>query len=406
MRTAERGQGTVEYVGVVALVALVLAAAATVWTDPQAIGGAVTRALARGLCVVSGGFCDADRQPCVTAARSEERGWHVNLAVFRYGEDDVVLREERSDGTVALTHTHDRDGGLDVGVGADAHVSGISVGASLRAAILAHLGKGETYVVPTAQADAVQARIVAGDGRLPRPATTYGEWGARRSYDATVAGGPFELAAGYGPADADGTAVDTATGRTTVYLAPAEGWHGSLSLADDELAGAGTMRQERYGVVLDRAGRPRELVVTAIGELHGSAELPAALAEVAGYLLVPSGAGGGRQWSLETHLDLSDPEVAQAAAAFVDEIRHPRLHVGSRVAPSAELRQLLRERGQSEARTYALDEDSSGFGGHFAAGPKVGGAKETTRRTTRLLAATSRGPGGGWRRRDDCLADA
>jgi hypothetical protein len=404
MRTAERGQGTVEYVGVVALVALVLAAAATVWTDPQAIGGAVSRALARGLCVVSGGFCDADRQPCVTAARSEERGWHVNVAVFRYGEDDVLIREERSDGTVALTHTHDRDGGLDVGIGADAHVSGISVGASLRAAILAGLGKGETYVVPKARADAVQARLVAGEGGLPRPATTYGEGGVARDYQGALSGGPFEIVAGFSPEDAHGTSVDTASGRTTVYLAPAEGWRGSLSLSDDELAGAASRHEERYGVVLDRAGDPRELVVTATGELHGAAELPAALAEVAGYLLVPAAAGGGRQWTVETHLDLSDPEARRVAGAFVEEIRHPGVHIGSKVAPSAQLRRLLGERGQTEARTYALDERSGGFGGHLAAGPKIGGAKETKRRMTRLLAAASRGPDRAWRRRDDCLA--
>lgn len=404
---SERGQGTIEYAGLVLLVALVVAAAATLWVDPQVIGGAVTRAFARGICVVSGGFCDADRQPCVTASESRERGWHVNVAVVRYGESDVLIREQRSDGTVALTHTRDRAGGLDVGAGLDGRVNGIAVGATMRAATLARLGRGETYVVDRRQADALQARIVAGDRRLPRPATTYGEWGVAGDYEGGLSAELLGITAGFSQADAFGTSTDMATGRRTVYLAPAEGWRGSLTFADDELAGADGRHAERYGVVSDREGRARELVVAASGELRGSAALPSGLAEVAGLLMVPASGDAGRRWSTETRLELSDPEVRRAARAFLQELRRPGPHalLGAPSLSDA-LRRLLRERGRTEARTYALEQDGDGFGGHVAAGVKVGGAIDTTRRTTRLLAAASRGPDGVWRRRRDCLARA
>lgn len=402
---SERGQGTIEYAGLVALLALVVTAAATLWVDPQTIGGAVTRAFARGICVVAGGFCDADRQPCVTASESRERGWHVNVAVIRYGESDVLIREQRSDGTVALTRTRDRAGGLDVGVGIDGRVNGIAVGATMRAATLARLGRGETYVVDGRQADALQARIAAGDRHLPRPATTYGEWGAVRDYQGTIAAGPAEATIGFAPGDTNGTSTDTATGRRTAYLAPSEGWRGSLTFGDEELAGAAGGHAERYGVVTDREGRARELVVAATGELRSSAALPSGLAEVAGLLMVPAAGAAGRRWSTETRLDLSDPDARRAARSFVEEIRRPRPHVLSGApSPSEALRRLLRERGRTEARTYALEQEGDGFGGHVAAGVKVGGAVDARRRTMRLLAAASRGPDGVWRGRRDCLA--
>ncbi len=154
--------------GVVALVALVLAAAVAAWVDPQPVGAAVTRGMARALCVVSGGFCDADRAPCVTASRSDADGWHVNLAILRYGEGGVLLREERSDGTVALTRTRDRSGGLDVGVGADLRVDGLSLGAELRAAILARLGAGRPTSCPPSGPGRWPSGSSTAEARFPR----------------------------------------------------------------------------------------------------------------------------------------------------------------------------------------------------------------------------------------------
>ncbi len=405
MLRSQRGQGSIEYLGIVALVGLLLAAAAAAWTDPAALGRAVPRSLARALCVVSGGFCDVDLRPCVTRTHRRAESWHVNLAVVRLGREEVLLREERSDGTVALTRLRDASGGLDLGVGADGHVTvagrRLGIGAELRAALLAGLGRGATWVVPAGPpADALETRLRAGGGGLPAPAATYGEWGTRRSYTLTGSAGPVGASGGLDASDADGTLFDPATGRRTVYVRHGAGWTAAL-LAGPAEADAGLRAQERYGVVFDRRGTARELVVTTGGRLERSLDLPGALAEVAGFL---GAAGGrGRLWTAEAHLELTDPVTRRVAAAFVDAVVHPRPHVGAAVAPDAALRELLRERATIEARTYALGVSRDGAGLHAAAGARLGAGYERLEEHSRLLAAVSRGPDRTWRRRDDCM---
>ena len=398
----QRGQGTVEYVGLVALLALVMGAAVTAWSDPTAIGSAVTREMARALCIVSGGLCDADRAPCVTAERRDAKAWHVNAVVFRVGKGQALVREERSDGTVALTLARDRSGGLELGMGADVRAGGVALGLDVRAAWLARRGSGATYVArDRAEADRLQERLLAGRGPLPRPGTRYAEWGADREYELSAATGLTEIGVTHLPSFARGVETDVASGRRTVYVDHASGWEGVLIVGGARGKGARTA-DERYGIRLDARGRPRELVVLAGGELRGSGDLPTSVAEVAGHLLVP--ASGGRRWTLETRLDLGDPDVRRAAAGFLQAIRSPRPRIGGPPGPEGELRRLLRERGAAEARTYAVEQSDESLGAHVGTGTRYGGGKDSSRRATRLLAATSRGPGGAWRRRDDCLA--
>jgi len=405
MRAADRGQATVDYLAVVLVAALAMTAAGAVWSDPEKLGGSVSRALARALCLVGGGFCDADLKPCVTAKDTDARHWHVSVVFARFGKDDVLVREQRSDGTVALTRTKTTEGGLDHGWGAKGSVGGRGFDLSADLQVLDREGKGAVYVArDAAEADRLQARIVAGDGDLPRPAFTLGSSRVQAELSAKLDLPKLTGELAVRPAAEEGMKRDLATGRTTIYLEGGLG--GGASLVAGRRGASGTAEvAERYAVVLDETGRARELVVTARGRLTGAGDLPGIVAPMDGRLRASAQAGAGVEWSTESHLDLDDVATARTVDAFVEELRHPQLYDTLTGRPSDAVRAAIEQRGTIEARTYAVREVKGGVEGSVGAVAKLGGARERTTTTARLLAAVSRGPDGAWRMRGDCVAD-
>src|SRR3954467_3129841 len=124
-----RGQASIEYLGVVALVALVLGALAVPALAGQDVAGAVLAQVRRALCVVSGGDCEEDRRPCPVDTRGVRESQHGSVGFLRYGQDRLTMREARSDGTVAVTVLMDHRFGLDGGVGGGAHAGALGFGA-------------------------------------------------------------------------------------------------------------------------------------------------------------------------------------------------------------------------------------------------------------------------------------
>ena len=59
-----------------------------------------------------------------------------------------------------------------------------------------------------------------------------------------------------------------------------------------------------------------------------------------------------------------------------------------------------------DARTYAIDNDTSGLEGRVGRGAQIGFEYEKRTEKARLVAATTRGIDGQWRVRDDCLKEA
>src|SRR5881392_3637624 len=114
----ERGQATLEYVGLVALVAVVLGVGIVLArSGGEAIAGGVGRGMRRALCVVRAGACDLEVRPCVVGSACIEDDGSVDLAVLHLGSNEVVLREDRSDGTSAVTFARLRRGGLELNAG-------------------------------------------------------------------------------------------------------------------------------------------------------------------------------------------------------------------------------------------------------------------------------------------------
>src|SRR3954462_503353 len=114
MRSAG-GQGTVEYVAVVLLVALVMGggtAAAARATDTD-LATAVPHQIRRALCIVTGGDCDRDRAPCDVATDTTSSTWAAAIAVVRAGQGRALVVERRSDGSSLVTLTKAPSAGLE-----------------------------------------------------------------------------------------------------------------------------------------------------------------------------------------------------------------------------------------------------------------------------------------------------
>lgn len=403
----EHGQASIEWLGAIALVAAALVAAAVAaGAGGETVAASVARQMHRALCVVRGGVCDLDRRPCVVAANATEDEAHVNVAFVRVGRRELILREHRSDGTVLVTYLHDTSSGWDVGVGGDAWLEAagreIAAGTSARAALLASLGGGETWTFADArEADVAMAYL--GEGREPpvgRRAERIGRRGLELAADVRRGGEGRHVTLRLDARLLDGTVLDERSGRRTHVVTRRAGVEALLRVPRAS-AGGGAVGEERVSVTTDAAGRPLELAVVRSGELHGALSLPDVAQPLAGAML---GSGHGhRRWVVEQRLDLTEPASLRAAQALLDALDGPLPAVA--LAGEA-LRSRLAEAGVTEARTYDVESDSGGGGGHVAVGLKVGGGITDRRDAARLVDARVRGLDGRWRQRDECLPGA
>lgn len=416
----DSGQASLEYVGVVALVAVVLALlAAPAWSGEQA-AGAVVGQLHRALCVVSHGDCDEDRRPCVLASDAVDDDGHVDLLILHTGARELVLRERLSDGRVAVTFLREGENGLVFAGGAGGHVrlggKLLRTGTELSARLLLLSGEGRTWVLAPHEANALVQRLVVDDAGdladrvahaggdlagLPVPAQTATQQGLRVELGGAVRIAGASATLELGAEDLAGSTLDVATGRRTYLLRRTDDFEAALSTGPRELADGAGASEMAYTITVDRAGRALDLGILQTGELRGSLDLPGPAQEVAGALGVPS--SGARRWELERHLDLTVPENLAAAQAFVTDVVAPRPTLGASARTGDALLARLEFAGVTAARTYAVAEDATGLEADGEAELlRLGAGFERVRRSTRLLAAMQRGPDGIWRRRADC----
>jgi hypothetical protein len=409
-----RGQAGVDYVGVLLLVTVVLGAVALV-ADGSGVPQAVDHQLLRALCIVRGGECEQDRAPCPVATDRRKDAVSARILVFRIGQDKTVVREQRSDGTIAITVAYGREGGVEAGDGVHVSLSighaGLSLGGEITASVVAARERGYTWLLHDARAaDALVGRLGLArgelerriaDGRMPSPTQRY-EHGGLAADGRLSRGGTLGGSLGLSSQDVAGARTDARTGRTTFYVQRTV--EGSLSLTQSGTGATATRGdRERYAVTYDAGGRPVDLMVMTTGSYRISVDLPTRLQPAAGLLSAPT--GHARMYVEETHLDLTDPESLRLAGAFLQQVRHPgAVAFGDAVAVAAALRRRLDAVGVVHARTYDADERRYGVdvsGGIY--GVRVGGALSRTREDTHLVAATTRGLDGVWRKRADCL---
>jgi hypothetical protein len=412
-----RGQAGVDYVGVLLLVTVVLGAVALV-ADASGVPQAVDHQLLRALCIVRGGECEQDRAPCPVSSDRRDDAVSARILVFHVGGDKTLIREERSDGTVAVTVAYGEQAGLEISQGAHLEVAlgrgGLGFGGELTAAAVAVRERGYTWVLRDRRAaDALMGRLgveagtldaLIANGRVPRPTQRYRHagLGSRGSASAgTAARGTLALSS----QDVAGVRTDAITGRSTHYVQRTV--EGSLSLTYEGAGATGArMTRERYAVTYDAAGRPVDLMVIATGIFRGSFDLPTRLQPVVGLLSAPT--GRVRTYVEETHLDLTDPESLRVARAFLEQVVDPdAVHTGAAVAIAAALRRRLDAVGVVHARTYDADERRYGIDGSVGVeGIQLGASLSRTLLDAHLVAAATRGLDGVWRTRGDCLRRA
>jgi hypothetical protein len=406
----QRGQGTVEYLAVVLVVAAALAAAMAALAG-AGLGGRVMDAFRRALCVVTGGPCDEAARlaarPCVLDSRQHSEGGRLTILVVSSGDRNTVLRERRSDGSVALTLIDGRAAGLDVGSGVGLHVRWgartWAIGSELRAAVLAGSVSGRTWIArDDAEADRMLERVrlwslPAALRRgivVPEPSVTFSE----RTGDLTLdlhAGG--RLAVRLSSAQAYGERVDHAAGLRTVYLRMGRGAAGLVSFVRASVGGT-DQDAERVGITYDRTGRPVDLMVLSTLDVGGAASLPARLSRIAGWLRIPL--HGSKHVETEQHLDLTDPGNAEAAGVFL--ARAGRGQAGLALAAAA-LRGRLERHGTLSVRTYATEQAAHGVDGHLRLGGLgVGGEVGSEDESARMVSAVARRSDGTWADDEAC----
>ena len=394
-----------DYVAVVLVIAAVFAAAVGVLVA-TGLGEQVTAAFRKALCVVTGGPCDeaekAALAPCVLASDERSEGGSFTVSIVRVGDRNVVLRERRSDGTIALTLVGSESVGADLSSGFGAHARwgehGVAVGRELRAAVLAERSDAKTWIVEDdARADTVVDRIRLasssigrrGGWRAPEPAFSYTERGSSVTLDLRSGErASLELSADF----AYGERIEHATGRRTVYVRDAKEGGASVAFGDGWSAAGEGAAQERFGVTFDRAGRPVDFVVLSTLDVEGGVGLPPRLARIAGWLRIPT--AGAKHVETEQHLDLTDPFNAAAARAFLGGLAGGR--TGLRMAARA-LRERIESRGTLSVRSYAGERTGRVLAVR-AKGLVAGGGLEvgSEEESARLLAAIARQPDGTW----------
>jgi hypothetical protein len=387
---SQAGQGTVEYVAILALVAAVLAAGiAGAAVLAPGIGNAVVGQVRHALCIVAGRSCAVREaaRPCVVRTARDERREAVSIGFLQLGAGRVVLRERLSDGTLRLTVLHRARAGASAGAGSKVRVGGldVDVGAHAQATVAGLIGGGQVFEVRTdAEGDRILRRLRAGgsptldamrrlvgsDG-LPEADAGLIEGGVDARLDLGVSTGDAKAGVSGGGENVLGRRVDRRTGETTWYLrldrnlpAFADALLGEVS---GELDGDALL-----AVTEDRDGR-----MTQLSALFGGR------------------AGSARRWEAEARVGLDDPEVRAALDAW-------------RSAPLSDhavagLGRALAGRATLDLRRYARSASSDSDGASGSAGVRVAVELGHDTESTRLVEASTRPPGGLWERRLDCV---
>jgi hypothetical protein len=404
---SQRGQATIDYVALIAVLTLVLAAAAAVASGgAPGIANAVIGQVRHALCVVTGGACSAaPGQPCVVASERDARHVGASVLFIRLDGDRWLLRERMSDGTVRLTLGHRGGAGVELGIGARAKlkIKGRTIGVDDEARLAAQgvLGYAEVYVArDDREADeilhAIRHRIplIGGDG--PDPSERFVE-GGRRGLGRLGLGGLIAGVSLEGNAETILAAHRVErTGNVTITLSAGRaGW----ALLSAVMAGpsGSSDAQVTLGLTLDRDHRPIGLSLSATGTLAAGASLPTGMARALG--VRDDGDAQlrltGRRWELGARLDLHDPVVAAAWSAFRD---NPADLGAIRALGTA-----LRTRAWLDSRIYRVSSESDGGAAGLGLGLRVGGELDHTVDRARLLAASTRPAGGVWEQRRDCV---
>lgn len=420
----QAGQASLEYTGVLAVLAVVLTVAVATAAGGAGVLNGVVRGVERAICRVTGDDCLAAELEACTVRSGETAGrLGLKLAFVELGGGLALLREELSDGTVDVTLVEGYDGATSAGIGASAGVrvggERIGGGAMAQAQLLVRLGRRTVWhrpddatadrlvrdlreelalgaverVIPVVGRDVRRLAGLVGldGGKVPRADVVGFGAGAEGLVQAEL---PRAVELHAGLAASVGGTRDRRTGRRTLVLAldAASG----LTLAR-AVGGGGVARGVAPTVVLtfDRDGTPLELAVA----LAATGQAP-----VAG---LPPGAAAGKpgdRVEVTARLDLRRPGNRTAYDALLTGLT-PR-GVRGLAGAVAVLGRQLETAARRDVVRHGVDAATYGADAQAALAARLGGSVEVSRTTSTLRDAWTRPAGGTWQRRTDCLGGA
>jgi hypothetical protein len=425
------GQASLEYVGLLALLVVLLTAGLAFTGALPPLGRTVIGSLRHGICLVSGGVCTpreaaaAGLAPCPLFRRGENEQASASVAIVALARGDAMAIERRSDGTASVSFM---DGGqLGVTAGVGLQFSPLHVRASVQGTAGVQFTAGRTWEFSSAAAAAAFVRRFAsgqsfagearelrhklcflcpgwlrGPGRpkLPPPASRSVEGGVLGQ--ATAALG-IQGKGGY-PVSLDPTlgAVlgrQVAGRRTTWYVEVDGALLAHLGPVLSPLAGAHSASAVME-LTFDQ-GRPVEMAVRAATAasndpgLSGSTVTAADLADRVRRAV--SGSPGGAL-EAEVSLDLRDPaNLAAVRNFFTAGLPRP--------SEIAALARRLDADAAVDLRLFDYRASDFDVNGDVAFGGRLGAGYERTVELRRLVGAWSRLPGDRVREREDCTAE-
>jgi hypothetical protein len=369
------GQASVEYVAIVALVALILGGAATVVAAPS-IPRSIVHTIRKGICIVGGDICDsADAKargldPCVLTSRQALRQSTATLSIIRAGHGDRLLVERLSNGRARVSYIPKGSLGasLEAALKVGKHV-GVGGGLSLAA----EFGIGKAWEVPQSELPHFVARV-------KRSADEHTPWGKLGTPEADVhfqeGGLPAELT---GELEARGLSVATGEIATRRALGHRTGPDGTTWYYEGDATLAGALAKDVIGfgvgrnVLLEwRPGRTLTLRTTS---------------------------GTGRVTETVSRVPAADPVARRLIAGWMVS-----QNLGA-MAPMAAgaLARLVRDHGVTERFTFDETETTEDSGFSVKRAVYGAGYERATTVTTRKLVDAEVITPEGTLKREDCL---
>jgi hypothetical protein len=381
------GQGSLEYVGLLSVVAAVLAVAGPA-AGVSRVGPEVVRVVRTGVCIVAGDVCRssdaaaAGLAPCTLYDRRRGGGAALTVMSIRMGERHDWTVARRSDGSVLVTREDGDEAGVSSGLGFEAGPLRLGLDGTLAFTV----SEGTAWELPDAATAArflseVEHRGAAFDFRRWPPAWRSGDAGLAATGWAGLGAqlgaedGFFGTIAGVEAASAGAAGARIGRGATTLYLRT-ESRGPQFEDAFGHTAGPRESGPVIAEYTRDRGG-PRELAFRAAAPGARPDELVETVAR----------------------LDLRDAANRAVAA---------RLRRRAPWPPSVleDLRAVIRHTvavGTVERSVYSVSDDSADLELAGRLGLELGLEVERTKVDRRLVSATAWTGGSRARAREDCL---
>ena len=379
------GQSSLEYVGLVTLVAAALAAAGPA-AGSSGVGAAVARVMRTGVCIVAGDVCrpaDAEAAglaPCTVSDRRRGASGALTILSVRFGERREWTVAKRSDGSVVVM----RDEGDEVGVEGGLGFEGGAIRVGVDGILSMTVAHGTAWELPDA---ATAARFFAD----LRSGEDLGRWRPTwRSGDAGLATNGW---AGLGVALGRGGSVSGQVGGIETTAESALGARVSRGATTLYLRVQGTPPQ-----LVDPAGRapgappPGPALVEYTRDRNGPRELA--------FRATTPGPREDEVVETVARLDLRVPANRAVAARLL------RARAPWPPSVAADLRAVIRHTvavGTVERNTYAVHDRSADLSLAGRLGLEVGVDVGRIAVDRRLVAASAWTNGSPERAREDCI---